>query len=371
MHTRIPLLLASTGLLALTACSPGDDGGSSSTSTSGASSGASASGGSSAGTSGGTSAGSTGGSGGSGTSGDISGFDPTPKPKLDGGDGITATVAGTTYSCTASPRVLEGTTHAVAFQVTARCSGSQTGDWTLTMPTTPGTYACDTQAKAGEGKAAGIAGPTGTGTALGVPGSSCTMVVKQTLRTVEGSFTGTLSGIAGSAQPLTAGYFYFSNGRPDCSLGIDPGIGPTANAASVAITEITGSQGKLRCGGTSVLENTGINNGDVTDDPEVQFTAPAGSQMEGTRLSIRGMRKTGTFNCGASGNPGVANAKPIGLTFGVFDLANGGPGPCTVTVDKYEANLVEGSFKATLWSAPTLEHNTATFEGHFRSPRTR
>lgn len=324
-------------------------------------------GGSSAGsTTGASTTGSAGSSGGSGTSGDISGFNDGPKPRLDGGDGITGTANGAIRACTDNPQLSEQLTDSPFFSMVAKCPDG--GSWTLHVPKAPGTYGCTNVATAQYGTGASILGPTGTGTAAGTNPGACQMVVKRSLGSAEGSFTGTLAGVLASAVPLTEGYFSFAKGIPDCSLGIDPGLPAGQNGASFALTNTTRSVGKLRCGLTGVFVVAVARNRDIDTDPYLQFAAPGGTELAATQLQLKGIRKTGTFECGQPGDPAQPTSKPIVVRL-AETYSNTEGGTCTVVVDKYEADLIEGSYKAAVWNARTSSPNIMTFEGHFRSPR--
>ena len=134
--------------------------------------------------------------------------DDTGKAALGTGEGITGdygTFGVLTYS--SALRVTPNPAGRNAF-LNAR---KDTGEWTLVIPDTPGTYDCGKGATAGMASISVSDATTGVvlGTSAPAFGGACVMRVDSVTPTIEGVFAGILSGKGGATAPLKSGAFRF------------------------------------------------------------------------------------------------------------------------------------------------------------------
>jgi hypothetical protein len=298
----------------------------------------------------------------------------------EGKQGIFATLNGESLQATRAGLGSDG------FVQEATASGSQiileakevVGDdeidWSLWLPKSPGTYACGLHTNPSVAHIAIENIPNGrSGANSGISAEDCVVTV---LRLdpegiIEGSFSGTLGGLLGSAQVVTDGWFYVDNasGGGDCSEAADPGVAEGDYGATVSITrlEIVGTSAPkyLRCGQNLRL--------DALYAGQSNVRAGAGGRPD--------LAPTVTF----SKQNAYLDAVTVNLQLGGLDRSDGNnlncaiaffddfsleraEDQCVVTLTQFDDELWTGSYAASL--SYTRDGDTSLLEimGSFRMP---
>jgi hypothetical protein len=294
-------------------------------------------------------------------------LDNSGQALLNGMDGITGTFNGTPYTLTDNAKVTDyGTTYNTVLLSAQSMTGTG-GSWTITIPKATGTYNCGTNQMVANGDTAQILGPTGTGTASGYPGTDCVMEVKSIYGSIEGRFTALMAGLGGALYPVTAGYFHFSTGLPNCADANDPGVPSRQNGATVSVTHVDGTSGVYRCGENISMALLSSRTRDFDSPTEISYEGHTADNHT-QRLTIDGLKSTGTFACGQEG---AAGEPKVQLVLGSWQHYDGPPagGSCSITVTTLSTDLVEGTYTGDLWNVYSTQHSVMSVTGHFRAPR--
>jgi hypothetical protein len=295
-------------------------------------------------------------------------LDDSGKAALGTKDGITGTINGKVVAYTTSAQVTDSGTQFMTLLLEAKPGPEVMGNrdgWTLTIPKKVGVFPCGKNGEANNGTFALVAGPAGYGTALGAPGSGCTLEVKSVVGRIEGRFVAELLGLAGARNVVTSGYFQFANGLADCSTAKDPGVPAGTNGATLAVTAVQGRSSVYACGQNITYQAQSSNQ----FEPVITFLGKSGTRD--VTLTIEGITATGTFMCGEVAS--AASTRRVLLSLGEFMFfrqssgLNGGS--CTLTVTQYDDTAIAGTFMGTLWNSYTSEHSELTAQGSFRTPR--
>lgn len=279
-------------------------------------------------------------------------LDDSGKASLDGDDGITGVASGKLFARTMNLEVDQITPEYVLLEA----DDGADGNWTLRIPAKVGVFSCDSQVTAD------IASITlndrGTdairGTTTTSLGGGCTLEVTSITGPIEGRFVAELVGLAGAINPVTNGYFHFTESPiGDCSDAEDPGVSDDELAATISITGIqTQGSSPFKCGTNAKLPAVSSIAG---TNPAFAFRGAVGDRESDVR--ILGIRETGTFECGTDG-----------VEFRI-DSSWGGPngGSCTIEVTEYGPDAVAGTYQASLWNGIMTGHATLDLEGSFRT----